>query len=117
MGSRALGLPLPYFSLLLCYVSFLGVPYSTRALSRDCALRPVRVRIKSRSTSASPPTTAIIKRPVLAAVSAHGSAGPELRLRIHDLLDDGKQVEGAAGQKISRRVMVWTPPDGIYVPG
>jgi hypothetical protein len=34
----------------------------------------VRVRIRSRSTSASPPSTAIIKRPVLVAVSAHGSA-------------------------------------------
>ena len=34
----------------------------------------VRVRIRSRSTSASPPRTAIIKRPVLVAVSAYGSA-------------------------------------------
>src|SRR5690242_9197099 len=34
----------------------------------------VRVRIRSRSTSASPPKTASIKRPVLVAVSAHGSA-------------------------------------------
>jgi hypothetical protein len=39
-------------------------------------LRPsaVRVRIRSRSTSARPPNTASIKRPVLAPVSAHGSA-------------------------------------------
>jgi hypothetical protein len=39
-------------------------------------LRPsaVRVRIRSRSTSARPPRTAIIKRPVLVPVSAHGSA-------------------------------------------
>src|SRR5215469_12198790 len=39
-------------------------------------LRPsaVRVRIRSRSTSAKPPRTAIIKRPVLVPVSAHGSA-------------------------------------------
>ena len=39
-------------------------------------LRPsaVRVRIRSRSTSASPPSTASIKRPVLMPVSAHGSA-------------------------------------------
>ena len=38
-------------------------------------LRPsaVRVRIKSRSTSARPPSTASIKRPVLVPVSAHGS--------------------------------------------
>jgi hypothetical protein len=35
----------------------------------------VRVRIRSRSTSAKPPRTAIISRPVLVAVSAHGSAG------------------------------------------
>ena len=39
-------------------------------------LRPsaVRVRIRSRSTSAKPPRTAIISRPVLVPVSAHGSA-------------------------------------------
>jgi hypothetical protein len=34
----------------------------------------VRVRIRSRSTSARPPKTAIIKRPVLVPVSAHGPA-------------------------------------------
>ena len=34
----------------------------------------VRVRIRSRSTSARPPRTAIISRPVLVPVSAHGSA-------------------------------------------
>src|SRR6266446_9570837 len=34
----------------------------------------VRVRIRSRSTSASPPRTAVISRPVLVPVSAHGSA-------------------------------------------
>ncbi len=34
----------------------------------------VRVRIKSRSTSARRPSTAITKRPVLVPVSAHGSA-------------------------------------------
>jgi hypothetical protein len=34
----------------------------------------VRVRIRSRSTLARPPSTAIIKRPVLVPVSAHGSA-------------------------------------------
>jgi len=34
----------------------------------------VRVRIRSRSTSAKPPRTASIKRPVLVPVSAHGSA-------------------------------------------
>jgi hypothetical protein len=44
---------------------------------RFCArLRPsaVRVRIRSRSTSANPPRTAIIERPVLVPVSARGSA-------------------------------------------
>ena len=34
----------------------------------------VRVRMRSRSTSASPPNTASIKRPVLVPVSAYGSA-------------------------------------------
>jgi len=34
----------------------------------------VRVRIRSRSTSASPPRTTSIKRPVLLVLSAHGSA-------------------------------------------
>ena len=34
----------------------------------------VRVRIRSRSTSASPPSTANINRPVLLVLSAHGSA-------------------------------------------
>jgi hypothetical protein len=30
-------------------------------------------------------------------VSAHGSASePELRLGVHDLLDDGEQIEGTA---------------------
>ena len=44
-----------------------------RALAR---LLPsaVRVRIRSRSTSAKPPSTASISRPVLVPVSAHGSA-------------------------------------------
>ena len=44
-----------------------------RALAR---LRPsaVRVQIRSRSTSARPPRTASINRPVLVPVSAHGSA-------------------------------------------
>ena len=44
---------------------------------RFCArLRPsaVRVRIRSRSTSARPPRTTIISRPVLVSVSAQGSA-------------------------------------------
>ena len=43
---------------------------------RFARLRPsaVRVRIRSRSTSAKPPSTASISRPVLVPVSAHGSA-------------------------------------------
>jgi len=39
-----------------------------------CLPSAVRVRIRSRSTSASPPNTASINRPVLVPVSAHGSA-------------------------------------------
>jgi hypothetical protein len=45
-----------------------------------CArLRPsaVRVRIRSRSTSARPPNTASINRPVLVPVSAHGAASEQ----------------------------------------
>jgi hypothetical protein len=55
-------------------VSFEGRPMRR---PRFCArLRPsaVRVWIRSRSTSANPPNTAIINRPVLVPVSAHGSA-------------------------------------------
>ena len=56
-----------------------GVSFGGRPICcpRFCArLRPsaVRVRIRSRSTSANPPNTAIISRPVLVPVSAHGSA-------------------------------------------
>jgi hypothetical protein len=39
-----------------------------------CDPRAVRVRIRSRSTSVKPPNTAIINRPVLVAVSTHGSS-------------------------------------------
>jgi hypothetical protein len=66
----------------------------------------VRVRIRSRSTSASPPSTASIKRPVLLVLSAHGSAkgqGSELRLGVHDALDDGEQIEGAAREAVDAR--------------
>ena len=69
-------------------------------------LRPsaVRVRIKSRSTSAKPPRTAIIKRPVLVAVSAHGSASDRnCALASHNPLDDGEEVEGAARQSVNPR--------------
>jgi len=63
----------------------------------------VRVRIRSRSTSASPPSTASIKRPVLVPVSAHGSAKDRNCAFVHDALDDGEQVEGAARQPIDAR--------------
>jgi len=61
----------------------------------------VRVRIRSRSTSAKPPSTASIKRPVLVSVSAHGSANDRncalastMRLTIPE------QVEGAARKPV-----------------
>ena len=64
----------------------------------------VRVRIRSRSTSASPPSTASIKRPVLLVLSAHGSAkNRNCAFGVHDLLDDGEQVEGAARQPVNPR--------------
>jgi len=54
--------------------------------------------------SARPPSTASIKRPVLAPVSAHGSAhASELRLGVHDALDDAEQVEGAAREPVDPR--------------
>ena len=72
---------------------------------RFCArLRPsaVRVRIRSRSTSANPPKTAIISRPVLVPVSAHGSASERnLRLGVHNLLHDGEKVESAAREAVN----------------
>ena len=43
---------------------------------------------------------AIMRRPVLVAVSAHGSARAELRARIHDAFDDGEQVESRAGEAV-----------------
>jgi hypothetical protein len=74
---------------------------------RFCArLRPsaVRVRIRSLSTSASPPGTAIISRPVLVPVSAHGSASERnLRLGVHNLLHDGEKVESAAREAVDAR--------------
>src|SRR5215469_4390403 len=64
----------------------------------------VRVRIRSRSTSASPPSTASIQRPVLVTVSAHGSAkdrncalASTMRLKMPE------QVEGAAGEAVDAR--------------
>jgi hypothetical protein len=40
---------------------------------------------------------------VLVPVSAHGSASEQLRLGVHDLLDDGEQVEGAAREAVDAR--------------
>jgi hypothetical protein len=46
----------------------------------------------------------IIGRPVLVPVSAHGfGRRSKLRLGVHDLLDDGEQVEGAAGEAVNPR--------------
>jgi hypothetical protein len=69
-------------------------------------LRPsaVRVRIRSRSTSARPPSTASIKAPgAAAAVGPRFRQGSELRLGAHDALDDHEPVEGAAGQPVKPR--------------
>jgi hypothetical protein len=49
-------------------------PCAARAFAPGCGPRGVHVQIRSLSTSAKPPRTAIIKRPVLVPVSAHGSA-------------------------------------------
>jgi hypothetical protein len=62
----------------------------------------VRVRVRSRSTSAKPPSTASISRPVLVPVSAHGSAN-ERNCTLASTLDDGKQIEGAARQPVDAR--------------
>jgi hypothetical protein len=73
-----------------------------RALAR---LLPsaVRVRIRSRSTSASPPSTASIMRPVLVPVSAHGSAKDRnCALASAMRFNDPEQVERAARQPIRR---------------
>jgi hypothetical protein len=68
------------------------------------AAAAVRVRIRSRSSSARPPSTATVKRPVLVPVSAHGfGQGSELRLGVHDALDDVEQIEGAAGEAVDAR--------------
>jgi hypothetical protein len=52
----------------------------------------MRVRIISCSTSAKPPKTAIIKRPALVPVSRPRlRERPELRLRVHEVLDMKRQ--------------------------
>ena len=64
----------------------------------------VRVRIKSRSTSARPPSTDSINRPVRVPVSAHGSARDRnCALASTMRLTDGEEVEGAAGQAVDAR--------------
>jgi hypothetical protein len=71
-----------------------------RALAR---LLPsaVRVRIRSRSTSARPPITAKHHRPVLVPVSAHGSANDRnCALASTEAFDDAEQLEGAAGEAV-----------------
>src|SRR4029077_4198405 len=74
---------------------------------RFCArLRPsaVRVRIRSRSTSANPPNTAIISRPVLVPVSAHGSASERnCALATPICFTMAKKVEGASREAVDAR--------------
>jgi hypothetical protein len=75
VGRRTLLFPLPQAALSINDPLNFGFRplRCPRVVAR---LRPsaVRVRIRSRSTSASPPRTAIIKHPALVPVSAHGSA-------------------------------------------
>ena len=59
---------------LLCRVREGGRPICFPSALARLLPSAVRVRIRSRSTSASPPSTLSIKRPVLVPVSAHGSA-------------------------------------------
>ena len=64
----------------------------------------VRVRIRSRSTSARPPSTASIKRSVLVpGVGPRLRQRSKLRLGVHDALDDAEQIEGAARQPVDPR--------------
>jgi hypothetical protein len=79
-------------------------PYAARPSWAPLSLSAVRVRIRSRSTSAKPPRTAITSRPVLVPVSAHGSARERnCALAAYDLLDDGESVEGAARKAVDAR--------------
>jgi hypothetical protein len=73
-----------------------------RAFAR---MRPsaVRVRIRSRSTSARPPSTAIIKRPVLVAVSVHGSASDRNCPLASTICLTMAKVEGRARQPVDAR--------------
>jgi len=64
----------------------------------------VRVRIRSRSTSARPPSTASIKRSVLVpGVGPRLRQRSKLRLGVHDALDDAEQIEGATGEAVNAR--------------
>jgi len=82
---------------------------------RFCArLRPsaVRVRTRSRSTSARPPSTAIISRPVLAPVSAHGSA----KDRNCALASNREKVTGArADRRELNRMLGKLAPDDVVM--
>ena len=72
----------------------------------------VRVRIRSRSTSASPPSTASIKRPMLLSVSTHGSANDRnyaLESAMRLTMPNRSKVLRA---RRSMRVTVTTSPGG-----
>ena len=73
---------------------------------RFCArLRPsaVRVRIRSRSTSAKPPKTASSSARCWCRYRPTARRANELRLGVHDLLDDSEQVEGAGREAVNPR--------------
>ena len=80
--------------------SFVGPICCPRALAR---LLPsaVRVRMRPRSTSAKPPRTVIISRPVLVLVSAHGSA-KDRNCALASTMDL-EQIEGAASEAVNPR--------------
>ena len=77
---------------------------------RYCArLRPSAVR---ESTSASPPNTASISRPVLMPVSAHGSAKDRMRLGIDVALDVPKRSKMLQAKRPMRVSLRWPRPAG-----
>jgi hypothetical protein len=85
----------------------------TRILAR-ARPSPVLVRMRSRSTSASPPSTAIISRPVLVLVSAPGSARDrncEPASMMHLMMANKSKVERASR---SIRVSPKMPPGGRH---
>ena len=98
----------------LCSVVNFGLrpSFTPRALARS---RPseVRVRIRSRSTSARPPSTAIIRRPVAVEVSAHGSASDRncaLRSTIDFTIANKSKVERVAKFVIYVRSLMMQGP-------